>query len=664
MNLQQPNVSEGLGELDRLRARVRELEEALARRGPAPGGEAARETQRRYRALFDHALCGFALLEAVPTRDGQAADYAILEMNPAAERISGISAAQARGKRLSETLPSIDRERFVEMTTGAAPAQWEQFFSAFHKHLELAAYVPEQGQLVVLFIDATGRKQAEEAYRENAEELRATLEAVQVGVAWVGLDGRFLRVNPALCQMLGSSEAELLATSVQSVTLPKDWRSAEQALQSLLSGDTTVADMEVRCQPKGRRRIWAGVRARLTRDGQGEPAHFVMVVLDITDRKFTHRELFHAQERLQALVSASPVAIQVLDIEGNTLLWNPAAERIFGWTAEEAVGKPNLVVPPERRAEFEILRARVAAGESFSGVEIRRRRKDGALIDLSLSTAPLHNRAGTVVGIMGALQDITERKRQSEALRASEEKLRELFDKSPIGIEIYDADGRLVDTNRASLDLFGVSGVDQVRGFHLFSSPNVPEDIRNRFPLTEPVEYEIAFDFGKVKRHGLYPTAKSGKMHVDARITPLGPSEAATPSGYMVQVADITERKKAEEAVRLSEQRLGMAIEGARLGMWDWNVQTGEMALGGCWEEILGYAPGDIAPHFRSVRQLFHPADEPLIMEALERHLAGETPLFESEHRLLCESGEWAWGLARGKVIERDAEGNPLRMVG
>ncbi len=126
------------------------------------------------------------------------------------------------------------------------------------------------------------------------------------------------------------------------------------------------------------------------------------------------QELLHADEMREALVSSSPLPIIVLAATGEILLWNQAAERAFGWTAGEVLGGPLPFIPSERHEEHRTMRAQDLAGQGFTGREIRRKRKDGTWLDLSVSTAPLHDKTGAVSGILSIYVDITPRK-QAEA---------------------------------------------------------------------------------------------------------------------------------------------------------------------------------------------------------------------------------------------------------
>src|SRR5687767_9653395 len=119
------------------------------------------------------------------------------------------------------------------------------------------------------------------------------------------------------------------------------------------------------------------------------------------------------EERLQALIDSSPVAIVEFGLDTRVRLWNPAAERIFGWSREEMIGRGGLpMAPPAQRTESEELFARVLAGESLNDYETVRRRKDGTLVAVSIAAAPVRDRTGRVVGNMVAYTDITERKAQ------------------------------------------------------------------------------------------------------------------------------------------------------------------------------------------------------------------------------------------------------------
>ena len=127
---------------------------------------------------------------------------------------------------------------------------------------------------------------------------------------------------------------------------------------------------------------------------------------------------------LQTIIQASPLSIIVLGREGRVQQWNPASARIFGWTAEEVIGRPYPIVPEEKMGEFQENLKRALTGESLAGVELTRRKKDGSPIDISLYTAPMYDPQGEVTAILSLNEDITERKRAEAALQRAEREFR------------------------------------------------------------------------------------------------------------------------------------------------------------------------------------------------------------------------------------------------
>jgi len=135
-------------------------------------------------------------------------------------------------------------------------------------------------------------------------------------------------------------------------------------------------------------------------------------------RKRAESALYEASETLEALIQASPLPIFVLDLAGNVqVIWNQAAERVFGWRADEVMGHPLPIVSPENQGQFRSFIERILGGESLVGVETTRHRRDGTPVEVSISTAPLRDAEGTITGIMSVVADITERKRMERAER-------------------------------------------------------------------------------------------------------------------------------------------------------------------------------------------------------------------------------------------------------
>lgn len=243
-------------------------------------------------------------------------------------------------------------------------------------------------------------------------------------------------------------------------------------------------------------------------------------------------------------------------------------------------------------------------------------------------------------------------KQTKEALAASEERFRDIFQESPIGIEIYDAQGILITANKACLEIFGVSDVNQVKGFKLFEDPNVTGEVKERLRNGETVRYETSFDFEKVKQYKLYDASKSGFIYLDALITPLASKGDRERSGYLVQVQDISERRKIEEALRESQQDLNRAQAVARTGSWRLDVQRNELLWSDETHRIFGIPKGTPMT-YETFLSAVYPEDREYVDRKWKAALRGE--LYDIEHRIVV-GNEVKWVRERAE-LEFDRQG-------
>jgi PAS domain S-box-containing protein len=251
----------------------------------------------------------------------------------------------------------------------------------------------------------------------------------------------------------------------------------------------------------------------------------------------------------------------VTDAEARVEMMNRVAESLTGWTNENACGKPleevfrivnertrQPVEPPVQR----VLRENVVVGLANHTVLIARDGTERAIAD---SAAPVSDEDGSVTGVVFVFRDQTEERRGEMALRQNEAQFRSIYHESPIGIELYDHNGALLDLNKACLGIFGIADVSTVKGFKLFDDPNLSAEDKEMLHRGENVRREIAFDCEKVKAARLYEMTKPGIIHLDLLIKPLGGAAPELAIGYLVHVRDITDRKRAEESLRRSEKR-------------------------------------------------------------------------------------------------------------
>lgn len=249
--------------------------------------------------------------------------------------------------------------------------------------------------------------------QESADRFQYVFEAANVGKS-ITLPTGEMSPNKAFADFLGYAVDEVRGKRWQAFTPADDIGPTEAVIASLVEGRETKARFEKRYVHKSDALLWADVSSVVRRDEEGKALYLVTTVVDITERKRAEEALHHSEEFQRAMVACSPVALYTIDMEGRVTDWNSSAERIFGWSTEEILGKPLPIVPQDKRAEFEALLGRVKSGSEIHGQELIRVRKDGTRIPVSLSVAPLRNDRGDIVGIMGAADDLSERKRSED----------------------------------------------------------------------------------------------------------------------------------------------------------------------------------------------------------------------------------------------------------
>jgi PAS domain S-box-containing protein len=249
----------------------------------------------------------------------------------------------------------------------------------------------------------------------SEDRLRAVFESSPLAIMEVDLETRVIRWNRAAERIFGWTREEMLGKAGAPMVPPSHRAEHEELVARVRAGESYAGHQTVRLRKDGTP-FEVMMAAAPVQDEDGHVVSHLVVYNDISVAK-------RQEARLQALIDSSPLAIVEFDLETRVRLWNPAAERIFGWTRDEIVGQGGLPMAPEsRRAESEALFTRVRAGESLNDFETVRQRKDGTLVAVSIAAAPIRDGSGQVVGNMVAYTDIGERKAQeAEVHRLNDE---------------------------------------------------------------------------------------------------------------------------------------------------------------------------------------------------------------------------------------------------
>jgi PAS domain S-box-containing protein len=362
----------------------------------------------------------------------------------------------------------------------------------------------------------------------------------------------------------------------------------------------------------------------------------------------------NSNERYRALIEASPVAIVDFDFDGRVRSWNSGATAIFGWTAGETVGRPNPTLPDDERAYFDDLN-RIRAGETLRDLDRRRLRRDGELIDVSISAGPIRDAHGDVVGAIAVMLDVTARKRSERALGASEARKEAILRAALDSVVLIDAAGLVIEMNPAAEETFGWTAADAMgRPFlGLAIAAEHRESLATAFSdsasplLGTPIEI-IALRAD----HRTFPA--------EASITRV---EVTGPPLYAVSLRDVTKRREHEERLIAAEAKYRTLVEQIPLATYVNNtglpIRTTYMSPQ--IENILGHpVEAWLEPDF--FRTILHPDDRDRVLAEVERtHRMGEP--FRQEYRLLRPDGDTVWVLDE-TVAVRDEQYRPLFLQG
>jgi len=380
-------------------------------------------SEKRFRALIEHGLDNISLLSANGDLQWE---------SPATIRTLGYSPDEFIGHNILELIHPDDasaaRKQLAELAREPGGVQRgslriKHSNGTWHWIEIIASNLlaePGVNAIVMNYRDITGRKQAEETLRESDEKFLSAFEYAAIGMALVSPDGHWLKVNQALCNILGYSIEELMSRTFQDITHPDDIETDVNYIRQMLAGKIQTYQMEKRYFHKLGHLVWVLLSVSLVRDDTGEPLYFIAQIQDITERKHAEQELRDSEERFRQLADNIEQVFWITEPESKKEIYiSPAGEKIWGRSIKRLLQNPQefieSVLPEDRPIVLATLEKQ-SRGEKTE-MEYRIQRSDGSVRWIWDRGFPVFGDTGKIVRVAGIAADVTERKRAEEVVR-------------------------------------------------------------------------------------------------------------------------------------------------------------------------------------------------------------------------------------------------------
>ena len=519
----------------------------------------------------------------------------------------------------------------------------------------------ELGQLAKSFdemalqleLRATERLQAEDALRQSEEQYRHLFEK-QIDIYYrIDPAGKITNFSPSVEKILGYTPEEVLGSNIRNLYARPDDR---DMFLAMIIKKGAVENHEIHVKGKDGSLRWLAVNARLEQDKDGNMIGIEGVARDITDRKTAEDKLAKVLHEQKIILDNVNIGIS-MTVDRKQIWMNRKVVDLFQYSREEMEGQTTQKLYPSQEA-YDHLGSQaypvLAQGRVYETEQLLLRR-DGTSIWVRYNGKAVEP-SDMSLGTIWLLEDITGRKRMEEALRESEELYRLLVTKINDGFFKTDAQGFLTFANDALARIYGFDSPEECVGKQIFDlvAPSGREAVRKSF--SEDVSG------GKIPTSLEIPTLRKNGEVI---LTEVKPTVVFLQDGTVITqglLIDISERKRAEEALRISEERLALALKATRDAVWDWDLVTNTLYCSPRWWSMLGYAENELAAEPGLYRQLMHPDDVEQADNVYSQGIAGKES-FELENRLLHKHGHYVPILTRGCFVYDDT-GKAVRISG
>ncbi len=461
---------------------------------------------------------------------------------------------------------------------------------------------------------------------------REAFDRTAVGLVAMTPDGIVRQVNRAFCAITGYAREELEGRPFQRITHPDDVARDEDILARIRAGADLPGTVDKRYVRPDGTEVWVRRSVAVLREASGAPRFVIGAFVDLTEQRTKERALVEANGFLAAILANSPVAIYTSDLQGRVVFWNPAAERTFGFTREQAMAQvPAPFIPAAKREEAARLRERVLAGEVLDGLDLERVRADGRTIYIHGAAAPLRDADEHISGFLVACIDVTEARQAARELERHLHFTRAVIDAIPNPVYFKDREGRYLVHNRAWAELFG-GGQDWIGKtvFDKYERAIAEEHHARDRPLLErpsSTSYEL-----------LMPTAQGEwRQMLYNKVSFV--DQAGEVAGLIGVVTDVTRYKETERALEASEARFRVMTESSLDLISVVDPDGTILYQSGALRSLLGYDPTETVG--KNVFSMVHREDVDAFRTAMRRILDARHSSEPIELRFRHRGGAW-----------------------
>ncbi len=509
--------------------------------------------------------------------------------------------------------------------------------------------------------DITDRKRAEEALALSEKKYRQLVETLDEGIGAIDKDANIVFLNPRMVQMLGYTEAEMMGKDLMSlVPVVTDKARAEIAERMLDSRRQGVRERyEAQAIRKDGTPIHISVSASPILDDEGKYAGAIAAVQDITEQKKAEEALRDSERHYRFLADNTTDVIWVTDMNLKPSYLSPSITNLTGYSVDEAMSGTleTRLTPASTEAASEafadaLTREKQKPGSTKSRtIELELKHKDGSTVWVDTTVSFMRDSEGRAIGILGAMRDITQRKKAEDALTQSETKYKSLFEHTLLGLEVVDGQtGKTVLANRSLARMFGFKSPADMVGTN-------PLD----YVLPEDMEWVVSQIAQLMTDPSWDKQARIRSRTEDGRIiwlTGMGtPFEYEGRPAMLLSLVDMTDAKVAELRLQASEERYRLVVENATEAITV--VQDGVLRfINPKFARDTGFREEELVS--RPFVELVHPDDRQMLADYYVRRLQGEEVPQTYQFRFLTKAGDTRW--AEINAVLFDWEGRPATL--